>query len=80
MGNNIVIPSLCGTNLVYYIDEDAMLWLDGATVDFSNSTTGDGSTFLLYGGYKQTGNSNFLDNSKQGFVVRITGQIFIKVI
>ena len=55
LGNNIVIPSLCGTNLVYYIDEDAMLWLDGATVDFSNSTTGDGSTFLLYGGYKQTG-------------------------
>ena len=78
LGNNIVIPSLCGTNLVYYIDEDAMLWLDGATVDFSNSTTGDGSTFLLYGGYKQTGNSNFLDNSKQGFVVRITGQIFIE--
>ncbi len=79
LGNNISIPSLCNGSQSFVIDSDAMLWLDGANVKFSSPTPiGTGTTFLLYGGYKQTGNSSFEDNSKQGFVVRNTGQITIE--
>jgi len=85
LGNNIDIPSLTnhypqsGAYPHYYIDEDAMLWLDGATVKLSDTENYVHNTaFLLYGGYKQTGNSKFTDNGPMGTVMRDEAQIFIE--
>ncbi|TCO07432.1 glycine-rich domain-containing protein [Natronoflexus pectinivorans] len=77
LGQNIVIPSLA-TGTTYTVDEDAMLWLDGAHVTFGAGNTGDGTTLLLYGALKVTGNSVLNDNSKQGIVSRATASIIIE--
>src|SRR5690606_17412478 len=40
LGANIVVPSLVsGNNNAYRIDEDVMLWLDGANVTTTNAPT-----------------------------------------
>ncbi|WP_044117959.1 T9SS type A sorting domain-containing protein [Alkaliflexus imshenetskii] len=77
LGQNIVIPSLA-TGTTYTVDEDAMLWLDGANVTFGDGTTSDGTTLLLYGALKVSGNSILNDNSKQGIVSRATAAIIIE--
>ena len=77
LGQNIVIPSLA-TGTTYTVDEDAMLWLDGANVTYGSGTTGDGTTLLLYGALKVSGTSVLNDNSKQGIVLRTTASVTIE--
>jgi hypothetical protein len=77
LGQNIIIPCLA-TSTTYTVDEDAMLWLDGANVTFGTGNTGDGTTLLLYGALKVTGNSVLNDNSKQGIVLRTTASVTIE--
>lgn len=77
LGQNIVIPSLA-TTTTYTVDEDAMLWIDGANVTFGTGNTDDGTTLLLYGALKVTGNSVLNDNSKQGIVLRTTASVTIE--
>src|SRR5690606_13976128 len=77
LGQNIIIPCLA-TSTTYTVDEDAMLWLDGANVTFGTENTGDGTTLLLYGALKVTGNSVLNDNSKQGIVLRTTASVTIE--
>ncbi|MCA1744190.1 MAG: hypothetical protein LC643_00465 [Bacteroidales bacterium] len=87
LGQNIVIPSLTtltssvGWNPTisgetYEIDEDAMLWLDGANVTFSTEDTG--SSVILYGTLKVSGSSVFNDNSQQGIISRTTASVTIE--
>jgi hypothetical protein len=77
LGQNVVIPALA-TETTYTVDEDAMLWLDGANVTFGTGNTANGTTLLLYGALKVSGNSIFNDNSKQGIVSRTTASITIE--
>ncbi|MDY0347585.1 MAG: PKD domain-containing protein [Tenuifilaceae bacterium] len=78
LGENIVIPSIAETG-VYNIDEDAMIWLDGASVRYSTQTnTADGTTLIIYGGLRISGNSVFNDNSKQGLVMRTSSSLLIE--
>ncbi|MDG5801051.1 hypothetical protein QA597_11835, partial [Marinilabiliaceae bacterium ANBcel2] len=77
LGQNIEIPSLA-TGTTYNVDEDAMLWLDGADVTFGVGNTGNGTTLLLYGALKVSGTSVLNDNSKQGIVSRATASIIIE--
>jgi len=82
LGNNIEIPSLresSGTSAQeYYLDADAMLWLDGAKVAFSAFPAADVTAIYIYGAYKQTGDSWMNNNAKQGFIIRDAGQFFIE--
>lgn len=77
LGQNIVIPCLA-TSTTYTVDEDAMLWIDGANVTFGTGNTADGTTLLLYGALKVSGNSVLNDNSKQGIVLRTTASVTIE--
>jgi len=70
LGENIVLASIA-TSSTYAIDEDARLWLDGATVTFSDAAIpADGTALLLYGGLKISAGTILTDNSKQGIVMR----------
>ncbi|NHB69204.1 beta strand repeat-containing protein [Perlabentimonas gracilis] len=78
LGENIVVPSIAETG-VYNIDEDAMLWLDGANVTYSaQANTADGTAFIIYGGLRISSNSVFNDNSKQGLIMRTTSSLLIE--
>lgn len=77
LGRNIVIPSLA-TDRYYVVDEDAMLWLDGANVTYGTGNTGAETVILLYGTLKVSGNSVLNDNGKQGIVSRETASLIIE--
>ena len=78
LGENIIIPSIADAE-TYIIDEDAKIWLDGANVTFSTQVnTGDGTSFIIYGGFHTSGNSVFNDNSKQGIIMRTTASILFE--
>jgi hypothetical protein len=78
LGANITLPSLAETG-VYNIDEDAMLWLDGANVTYSTvANTANGTTIIIYGGLRVSPNSILNDNSKQGLVMRTTSSLLIE--
>lgn len=68
LGPNIVIPSLSEKHR-YYIDEDAQLWLDGASVRQSiNAST---LSLTIYGKLKLTNNAQLdCSNIAQGIVLR----------
>lgn len=80
LGNNIVIPCLGidnGNYGVYNVDEDAQLWLDGATVVWN--ATGQNYDPVVYGRLRLTGNS-YLDlrNCSNGLVLRTTGLLSVE--
>lgn len=78
LGNNVVLPSLSANDL-YIIDEDAMLWLDGAQVTYSNLTSPPNTTALiLYGDLRVSGSTVFTDNSGQGIVMRTSASLIIE--
>ena len=80
LGNNIVIPSLVsGANQGYRIDEDVMLWLDGANVTTSSGPTFNSpASFVPYGAFRVSGSSVFTDNSTQGIVTREKAVLLIE--
>ncbi len=80
LGNNIVIPSLVsGSNLGYRIDEDVMLWLDGAQVTTNHAPTFNNPAALVpYGALRVSGGSVLTDNSTQGIVTREKAVILIE--
>lgn len=78
LGANITLPSLAETGL-YNIDEDALLWLDGANIAFSTlANTADGTAIIIYGGVRVSPNSILNDNSKQGLIMRTTSSLLIE--
>lgn len=80
LGNNILIPCLGtdGTNVgVFNVDEDARLWLDGATVIWNS--TSENFDPVVYGTIRLTGNSYFdLRNAANGLVMRTTGLLSVE--
>ncbi len=80
LGSNIVIPSLVsGDNNAYRIDEDVMLWLDGANVTTTNAPTlNEPAAIVPYGELRISLNSVFNDNSNQGIVTRSKATIRIE--
>ncbi|MDY0199941.1 MAG: GEVED domain-containing protein [Tenuifilaceae bacterium] len=65
LGANIILPRL-STGVVYNIDLDAQLWIDGANV-----TAGDAnSTLVLYGKLKISNSGTLNANANQGLVLR----------
>ncbi len=80
LGTNIVIPSLVsGAGQGYRIDEDVMLWLDGANVTTSSGPTFNNPASLVpYGAFRVSGSSVFTDNSTQGIVTREKAVVLIE--
>lgn len=80
LGANIVIPSLVsGNNNAYRIDEDVMLWLDGANVTTTASPfDNDPAVLLPYGELRISSNSVLNDNSNQGIVTRSKATVRIE--
>lgn len=72
LATNIVIPSLVsGAGNGYRIDEDVMLWLDGADVTVNHSPSSNNPAALVpYGALRVSGSSVLTDNSTQGIVTR----------
>ena len=81
LGPNITINSLANENaptddLNYHVDEDACLWIDGASVTHTSSTS---NSFVLYGRIKVTNPaSNFNINNDHGIVMRETAAIEVE--
>jgi gliding motility-associated-like protein len=82
LGENINIPRLAtydggSNNGVYTIDQDAMLWIDGAQVTFCNTSNWFGP--VLYGTLKLSRSGLFdVTNGDNGFVMRTLGLIEIE--
>ncbi|WP_320054317.1 GEVED domain-containing protein [uncultured Acetobacteroides sp.] len=80
LGSNISIPCLGtdnGNYGVYNIDEDARLWLDGATVVWNPAYQNFDP--VVYGTIRITGNSYFdIRNGANGLVMRTTGLLSIE--
>jgi len=78
LGTNIVIP--CLSSSFYFVDEDAMLWIDGAQVVYKDATYGGTNVgFYDYGGLKVTAGGTYTMNafSTRGIVMR--GAAFVEV-
>jgi hypothetical protein len=80
LGTNIVVPSLVsGNNNAYRIDEDVMLWLDGANVTTTDAPTlNEPAAIVPYGELRISSNSVFNDNSNQGIVTRSKATVRIE--
>jgi len=77
LGNNINIPCLGTDNGVFNIDEDARLWLDGATITYNPNPQNYDP--IVYGGIRLTGSSYFdLRNCANGLVMRTTGLLSVE--
>ena len=92
LGQNIVVPSLASSNDYQYnvygvtagtreyaIDQDATLWIDGATVYTSSYTAPSNHISAInpvYGKLKIT-SGYLIDRSAQGIGLRITGQLIV---
>jgi len=68
LGMNINIPSLASENnsaedLNYHVDEDACLWIDGATVTHTTLTS---NSFVLYGKLKITNPASVVNINTNG--------------
>lgn len=81
LGSNINLPSLVeeytNGDLNYYIDEDACLWIDGATVNqTSHDDDGTSNSFVIYGKLKITNAaSTFNVNNQHGLILRRSSSI-----
>ncbi len=85
LGSNITLPSLAEENvsdddLNYHVDEDACLWIDGATVTHTTSFNGGSSnSFVLYGKLRISNPvSSFNINTLHGIVMRANAAIHIE--
>ncbi|TCN66379.1 beta strand repeat-containing protein [Acetobacteroides hydrogenigenes] len=82
LGNNVLIPCLGtdnwdGDHGVYNIDEDARLWLDGATVIWNANN--QNFTPVVYGTLRISENSYFdIKNGTNGLVMRTTGLLSVE--
>jgi hypothetical protein len=80
LGANITLPSLVEENpegdLNYLVDDDACLWIDGASVTHTSHTYGTSNSFVLYGKLKITNPaSSFNVNDEHGIILRRSGAI-----
>lgn len=74
LGANISIQRLLTTNNSSYsfaIDQDAMLWIDGAEVHVTNEN--NTSSIIIYGKLLITNNSVFSSSGTQGIILRESG-------
>lgn len=71
LGANINIPSLQTGSDVFSIDQDARLWLDGASVALTGNV--DRSTLIIYGKLLVSGASNLTALGSQGIILRDAG-------
>ena len=80
LGENIVIPRLAtynGNYGVYTIDQDAMLWIDGAQITFCDIA--NWFSPVLYGTLKLSRSGTFdVTNGDNGFVMRTLGLLEIE--
>lgn len=93
LGQNIIVSSLASSNDYQYdvygvtpgtreyaIDQDATLWIDGATVYTSSYTSPSNNISAfnpIYGKLRITSGS-LIDRSAQGIGLRITGQLIVE--
>ncbi len=88
LGENIIIPALASSNNYgtttggrnYAIDEDAMLWIDGATVyttAYTPNSQHAKAIMSVYGKLKIT-SGTLIDNAWQGIGLRTTGQMIVE--
>ncbi|MFO7658808.1 MAG: hypothetical protein R6W78_17240, partial [Bacteroidales bacterium] len=85
LGANITLPSLAeepwaGLDLNYHVDEDACLWIDGATVTHTtNANGGNSNSFVLYGKLRMTNPaSTFTVNNLHGIIYRANASMEIE--
>jgi hypothetical protein len=85
LGANINLPSLAeewnpGNDLNYHVDEDACLWIDGATVTHTTHANGGTSnSFVLYGKIRISNPaSSFTINNLHGIVMRANASIVVE--
>ena len=90
LGANIIIPALASSNNYIYtgggagrnyaIDQDATLWIDGATVyttHYKSPSNNIKSIMSVYGKLKITSGS-LIDEAAQGIGLRTTGQMLVE--
>jgi hypothetical protein len=85
LGTNINLTSLAeewqaGQDFNYHVDEDACLWIDGATVTHTtNDRGGNSNSFVLYGTLRITNpTSVFNINNLHGIVLRANASIIVE--
>jgi hypothetical protein len=79
LGSNIIIYCLAtGNDMCYLIDEDAQLWVDGATVTVKTANSGD-DALIVYGKARFSNNCTFNCNiPNMGLITRESSEIEIE--